>query len=87
MFDAIISPTLGFRPKPDPFIYEAGCDAIKVLPSKAIIFEDSPIGLQGASLTKCAVYKITKKDITINKMKNILLEIYQYRAINGTNIR
>lgn len=47
-FSAIVTGEDIERGKPDPQVFLAACDALKVLPGEAVVFEDAGAGVQGA---------------------------------------
>ena len=48
VFDLVFTPDQGRRPKPEPDVYLAACEALGVAPSAAVAFEDSPPGAAAA---------------------------------------
>jgi len=48
VFDLVVTPDQGHRPKPAPDIYLAACAALGVAPEQAVAFEDSPPGAAAA---------------------------------------
>ena len=48
VFDLVFSPGDGRRPKPEPDVYLAACEALGVAPAEAVAFEDSPPGAAAA---------------------------------------
>jgi HAD superfamily hydrolase (TIGR01509 family) len=48
VFDLVVSPGDGRRPKPAPDVYLAACAALDVVPADAVAFEDSPPGVAAA---------------------------------------
>ena len=47
-FDAIIDGTKVSNAKPDPEVFLKGAEALKVLPSECIVFEDAQAGVEAA---------------------------------------
>ncbi len=47
-FDAVLSAADLGRSKPDPAVYVAACEALRVAPADAVAFEDSPAGVESA---------------------------------------
>jgi HAD superfamily hydrolase (TIGR01509 family) len=48
VFEHVFTPSEDRRPKPAPDVYLAACDALGVLASEAVAFEDSPPGMASA---------------------------------------
>jgi beta-phosphoglucomutase-like phosphatase (HAD superfamily) len=48
VFEHVLSPGEGRRPKPAPDVYLAACEALGVAASDAVAFEDSPPGVSAA---------------------------------------
>ncbi len=48
VFDLVVTPGDGRRPKPAPDVYLAACEALGVAPGDAVAFEDSPPGAAAA---------------------------------------
>ena len=48
VFDLVVTPGGGRRPKPAPDVYLAACEALGVAPGDAVAFEDSPPGAAAA---------------------------------------
>ena len=48
VFEHVLTPDQGHRPKPAPDVYLAACEALGVAPAEAVAFEDSPPGVASA---------------------------------------
>jgi beta-phosphoglucomutase-like phosphatase (HAD superfamily) len=48
VFEIVVSPGEGRRPKPAPDVYLAACEALGVAPAEAVAFEDSATGAAAA---------------------------------------
>jgi HAD superfamily hydrolase (TIGR01509 family) len=48
VFEHVFSPSAERRPKPEPDVYVAACDALGVAPADAVAFEDSAPGMAAA---------------------------------------
>lgn len=54
-FDAVVTSEDVGRSKPEPDVYLAACQRLGVSPSKAVVFEDSDVGVVAARAAGCAV--------------------------------
>lgn len=57
--------------KPDPWMYERCMEICKSLPKDTIIFEDSPVGIEGAKKTGANVIAVTSSHDLIEKLKEL----------------
>lgn len=46
------------EPKPSPEIYLVACERLRVLPNKALVFEDNKFGIESAKAAGCHVHEI-----------------------------
>ena len=70
-FDAIIDGTKVSKAKPDPEVFLKGAEALKVLPSECIVFEDAEAGVEAA--INAGMYCIGIGSKNILKKANLVL--------------
>ncbi|GCD10688.1 beta-phosphoglucomutase [Clostridium tagluense] len=70
-FDAIIDGTKVSKAKPDPEVFLKGAEALKVLPSECIVFEDAEAGVEAA--INAGMYCIGIGSKNILKMAHLVL--------------
>jgi len=63
VFDLVFTPDQGRRPKPDPDVYLAACEALGVAPADAVAFEDSPPGAAAARAAGMFVIAVPSEGI------------------------
>jgi HAD superfamily hydrolase (TIGR01509 family) len=63
VFDLVFSPGAGRRPKPEPDVYLAACEALGVAPADAVAFEDSPTGAAAARAAGMFVIAVPSEGI------------------------
>jgi HAD superfamily hydrolase (TIGR01509 family) len=68
-FFNVINTATNFPSKPDPTTFINCINLTNSTPSTTVIFEDSPIGIAGAKLTKCHVVEVLDVKDTISKLK------------------
>jgi beta-phosphoglucomutase-like phosphatase (HAD superfamily) len=63
VFDLVFTPDQGRRPKPDPDVYLAACEALGVAPADAVAFEDSAPGAAAARAAGMFVIAVPSEGI------------------------
>ena len=63
VFDLVFTPDQGRRPKPDPDVYLAACEALGVVPADAVAFEDSAPGAAAARAAGMFVIAVPSEGI------------------------
>ena len=58
-FEAIVSPALGLRGKPYPDIFLHAAQQLGVPPSRCLVFEDAPLGVEAARRARMRVVALT----------------------------
>jgi beta-phosphoglucomutase-like phosphatase (HAD superfamily) len=59
-FEAVLSAEEQARAKPAPDVYIAACQAVGVLPARAVAFEDSPVGVLAARRAGLSVVEVSR---------------------------
>ncbi len=76
-FDVIVCGNMVTRGKPEPDIYIAACDALKLAPGDCVAFEDSPNGVSSAFSAGCKVIMIPDLSQPDDSVKNKLTAVYE----------
>lgn len=58
-FEAVVSPALGLRGKPHPDIFLHAAEQLGVAPSRCLVFEDAPLGVEAARRAGMRVVVLT----------------------------
>ena len=75
LFDVVLTNEDVKKPKPDPEGYFAVLDTLNTKPTRAIIVEDSPKGLEAARKSGCSVIKVNNPDeVNIDLIKGKIQE-------------
>lgn len=73
MFDIVLSTDyLGNKVKPDPFVYEECMRLTNSSPEQTVIFEDSEVGLAGASACGAQVELVYSSKDTLERIENYI---------------
>lgn len=72
-FELIIGNDEGYKPKPSPDIYLAAFKLLKVMPSEAVIIEDSPHGIEAAEASGANVVTVKGyEDVNLSLLEGVL---------------
>lgn len=63
LFDRIVAGEDVVAGKPDPECYRTVCERLGVLPERAVVFEDSIVGVRAARAAGCAVVRVRIDDV------------------------
>jgi HAD superfamily hydrolase (TIGR01509 family) len=93
-FEAVVSAELTAADKPAPDVYLEACRRLRVAPSDAIAFEDSPLGAQAARTAGLLVIAVPSEprahidaDLTVGRLSDPALFAFLGLAPNGAVLR